>query len=136
MILYMVLDPAIDPADYEDVSVPVGALHIVVCSTPAMVDKLTTAHGIGVDTKWWTSKSGGCVQARAPRRRGWSLSGGKLLLLLLLLRRRRSQRSWRIRRTGKAAAPQPGLARRGRLRRRRGTAGVGIPWTSSARGSG
>ena len=41
---------------------PIGALHMVVCATIAMVDLLLTAIGIGIDTKWRTRTDGGCVQ--------------------------------------------------------------------------
>ena len=50
VILYLVPDPDLNPADFTGgLGVPVDALHIVVCSTPAMVDalKLVNAHPRG-----------------------------------------------------------------------------------------
>ena len=64
VILYLVPDPDLDPADFTGgLGVPVGALHIVVCSTPEMIESVRTAQALGADTKWRTREGGGCVQA-------------------------------------------------------------------------
>ena len=63
VILYLVPDPDLDPADFTGgLGVPVGALHIVVCSTPEMIESVRTAQALGADTKWRTREGGGCVQ--------------------------------------------------------------------------
>ena len=64
IILYLAPDPDLDPADYDGgLGVPVDALHIVVCSTPEMIESVRTAQALGADTKWRTRQGGGCVQA-------------------------------------------------------------------------
>ena len=64
VILYLVPDPDLDPADFTSgLGVPVGALHIVVCSTPEMIESVRTAQALGADTKWRTREDRGCVQA-------------------------------------------------------------------------
>ena len=62
VMLYLVHDPDIDPDDYPNgLGLPVGALHLVMCATVDMVDALSKANGIGVDTKWRTWEDKGCV---------------------------------------------------------------------------
>ena len=64
VMLYLVSDPDVNPDDYADgFALPVGALHLVMCATIAMIDALCKATGIGVDTKWRTREDKGCVQA-------------------------------------------------------------------------
>ena len=55
VMLYLVADPNADSTDSVD------ALHLVMCCTPSMIDRLRGANGLGLDTKWRTCEGGGCV---------------------------------------------------------------------------
>jgi hypothetical protein len=55
VLLYMVPDPDIDwDPRQSSASAPLGALHIAMFGTLAMINVLLVAHALGIDTKWRT----------------------------------------------------------------------------------
>eukprot|EP01049_Picozoa_sp_SAG25_P004739 SAG25_NODE_305_length_10124_cov_16.774464_12_plen_508_part_00 len=61
VMLYLVADPDLDPRHRSSSSVPLAALHLVMCADIDMVDSIIMAVGLGIDTKWRTCEGGGCV---------------------------------------------------------------------------
>ena len=57
VMLCMVPDPDLDPAGVTS-DLPIGALHLVMCCTIEMIDRVCDCLGLGIDTKWRTCEGG------------------------------------------------------------------------------
>ena len=57
VMLCLIPDPQLDPSETPS-ELPFEALHLVMCCTLTMVDRLCECIGIGIDTKWRTCEGG------------------------------------------------------------------------------